>query len=257
MNLACRNFLYMVKAGQIKVAVQGRLQACTQVNKLLGRGHSFSTTVLPSGVGNKQRELRWMRWMLSTFSSSDYGEGKEIHFQHEVTVKPVLIPAYFKEVPHCRMLFRPNPGTRLMKSSFGLFSLEKKKLREDLVALCNYLKKGCIPVGFGLFSHFTRGKGFKLHQRRFSLGTMKNFFTARVGKHQGRLAEEVVESPSLKIFQRCVVAVALRDTAKFGSVLLMVAPDVFSNLHNSRSQLVIYIYITCDTQYWFGQQCFI
>ncbi|KFP26144.1 hypothetical protein N325_05939, partial [Colius striatus] len=94
----------------------------------------------------------------------------------------------------------------------GLFSLEKRRLREDLSNIYKYLKGGSQEVGTSLFSilssNRTRGNGMKLGHKKLRrivfFNIRKNYFTVQVREPWHRLPRGVVESPSLEVFKICL-----------------------------------------------------
>ena len=86
----------------------------------------------------------------------------------------------------------------------GLFSLEKRRLKGDLINAYKYMKGGCQEDGTRFFSvvssERTRSNGQKLKHRNM-LNMRGHFFTVRVTEHWDRLPREVVASPFLEILK--------------------------------------------------------
>ncbi|KAK4813720.1 hypothetical protein QYF61_020927 [Mycteria americana] len=86
-----------------------------------------------------------------------------------------------------------------------LFSLEKRRLRGDLIKVYTFLKRGSGAGGADLLSLMTsnriRGNGMKLHQGKSRLDIRKRFSAERVIGPWNRLPREVVTAPSLSEFK--------------------------------------------------------
>ena len=87
----------------------------------------------------------------------------------------------------------------------GLFSLEKRFLREDLIVALQYLKEAYKQEETSFLngkihtSGRTRGNCVKLKEGRFRLDVQGIFFIQRVVSHWHRLSREAVDAPSLEV----------------------------------------------------------
>jgi len=90
--------------------------------------------------------------------------------------------------------------------TLSLSSLEKRRLKDNLVALYSFLRRGSGQGGAELFSPVSsdsmRGNGSKLHQGTFRLDIRSHFFTERVVKHWNSLPREVVNAPCQSVLKR-------------------------------------------------------
>ena len=87
----------------------------------------------------------------------------------------------------------------------GLLSLEKRRLRGELIAAFQDLKGASKQEGSQLFERVensrTGGNGFQLTEGRFGLDVRGKFFTTRVVRCWKRLPREAVDALSLEVFK--------------------------------------------------------
>ncbi|KAF7246201.1 RNA-directed DNA polymerase from mobile element jockey [Varanus komodoensis] len=87
----------------------------------------------------------------------------------------------------------------------GLFSLEKRRLRGDMLATYRYVRGCHMEMGRDLFSPAEEGRtlsnGAKLREPRFHLDARKHFLTVRTQRVWNGLPREVVEAPPVRVFK--------------------------------------------------------
>lgn len=157
-------------------------------------GHPFpSPETVCAQVGHKANGI------LAYLRNSVASRSREVVVLHSVLVRPYLqfpvqfwAPQFRKDIEVLELVQR-----RAKKQEKGLehmscqewlrarqlLSLQKRRLMEDLIILCNSLAEGCSQVRVRLCSQATsgrRGHNWKLCQGRFRLATRR-----RISSHRG------------------------------------------------------------------------
>ena len=88
----------------------------------------------------------------------------------------------------------------------GMFSLEKRRLKGDMITVFKYLKGCHTEEGQDLFSIIpecrTRNNGLKLKEARFRLNIRKNLITVRAERQWNQLPRELVSTPTLETVKK-------------------------------------------------------
>lgn len=87
----------------------------------------------------------------------------------------------------------------------NLFSLEKRRLRGDMILMYKCCTGDDPSIGKKLFSskaNKTRGHSLKLEEKRFNLKTRRRFFTVRTVRMWNSLPQAVVSAGSMATFKR-------------------------------------------------------
>ena len=87
----------------------------------------------------------------------------------------------------------------------GMFILEKRRLRGDMIALFKYLKGCHAEEGQNMLLIIpecrTRNNGRKLKEARFGLNIKENILTFREVRQWNQLPQELVSAPALEAFK--------------------------------------------------------
>ncbi|KAF7244516.1 Glutathione peroxidase 7, partial [Varanus komodoensis] len=96
-------------------------------------------------------------------------------------------------------------GYEVRLRELGFFSLEKRRLRGDMLATYRYVRGCHMEMGRDLFSPAeegrTRSNGAKLREPRFHSDARKHFLTVRTPRVWNGLPREVIEAPSVRVFK--------------------------------------------------------
>ncbi|PKU32063.1 hypothetical protein llap_17634 [Limosa lapponica baueri] len=160
--------------------------AAKQANRMLG--------CINKGITSRDKEVIFPRYSVLVRPHLEY----RVHFWSLLRKKDVDRPERVKrrDTKMIKELGSLPYEERLRE--LHLFSLEKRRLRGDLITMFQYLKK---EDGDSLFtrSHMEkmRANGYRLLQGRFQLDTGGKIFTMRTISHWNNLPREVVDSSTL------------------------------------------------------------